>query len=64
MTEIKIANSNGNIDENAAEWNGLSDTHKWYEYSFDIDLLSGDLVGFVTDSESCICIDDIKIVLK
>ena len=64
VTEIKIANSNGNIDENAAEWNGLSDTHKWYEYSFDIDLLSGDLVGFVTDSESCICIDDIKIVLK
>ena len=64
VTEIKIANSNGNIDENATDWSGLSETHKWYEYSFDIDLLQGDLVGFATDSESCICIDDIKIVLK
>ncbi len=64
VTEIKIANSNGNVDENATEWNGLSETHKWYEYSFDIDLLAGDLVGFVTDSNSCICLDDIKIVLK
>ena len=64
VTEIKVANSNGNIDENATEWSGLSETHKWYEYSFDIDLLQGDLVGFATDSESCICIDDIKIVLK
>jgi len=64
VTEIKVANSNGNIDENATDWSGLSETHKWYEYSFDIDLLQGDLVGFATDSESCICIDDIKIVLK
>ena len=64
VTEIKIANSNGNLDENATEWSGLSETHKWYEYSFDIDLLQGDLVGFATDSESCICLDDIKIVLK
>ena len=64
VTEIKIANSNGNVDENAAEWSGLSETHKWYDYSFDIDLLAGDLVGFATDSESCICLDDIKIVLK
>ena len=64
VTEIKIANSNGNVDENATTWDGLSDTHKWYDYSFDIDLLAGDLVGFATDSESCICLDDIKIVLK
>ena len=64
VTEIKIANSNGNLDENAAEWSGLSETHKWYDYSFDIDLLQGDLVGFATDSESCICLDDISIVLK
>ena len=64
VTEIKIANSNGNVDENATQWSGTSETHKWYDYSFDIDLLSGDLLGFATNGTSCICIDDIKIVIK
>ncbi len=64
VTEIKIANSNGNVDEDAAEWSGTSETHRWYDYSFDVDLLNGDLLGFATDGSSCICIDDISIVLK
>ncbi len=64
ITEIKVANSNGHLDENASEWSAQSDAHRWYEYSCEVGLLNGDLIGFTSDKTACICIDDIKIVLK
>ncbi len=60
---IQIQNSYGTFD-NAESWSSYSDSHRWYEYSFDIDLQKGDRLAFTSDGNSCICIDDIKIVLK
>lgn len=61
IAEIKIANSNGNVDENAAEWSAQNETHKWYSYSCEAGLLNGDLIGFTSDNGACVCIDDIRI---
>lgn len=60
---IQIQNSNGTFD-NAGSWSSYNDSHKWYEHSFEISLKKGDRLAFTSDGNSCICIDDIKIVLK
>ncbi len=60
---IQIQNSNGTYGD-AESWSSYNDSHKWYEYSFEIDLQKGDRLAFTSDGTSCICIDDIKIVLK
>lgn len=61
IAEIKIADSNGNVDGNAAEWSAQNETHKWYSYSCEASLLKGDLIGFTSGNGACVCIDDIKI---
>ena len=64
VATIDIANSNGNTDEAATSWSGTSDTHKWYEYTCEVNLKSGDLICFATDGQSCICLDEITIKTK
>lgn len=62
-TEIKIHNSNGET-ENASTWSATADTHRWYEYTYEIDLGKNDALGFGFDGNACICIDDIMITVK
>ena len=64
VVTIDIANSNGNTDEAATSWSGTSDTHKWYEYTCEVNIKSGDLICFATDGQSCICLDEITIKTK
>ena len=64
VATIAVANSNGNTDEAATTWSASSDTHKWYEYTCEVNLKSGDLICFATDGNSCICLDEVKITLK
>ena len=61
---IAIANSNGETGQVASSWSASSDTHRWYDYSFEVDLKRGDLIGLTTDGNSCICLDEVKITLK
>lgn len=62
-TEFKIRNSNGET-ENASTWSAAADTHRWYEYTCEIDLGKNDALGFGFDGNACICIDDITVMLK
>ena len=64
VATIAVANSNGNTDEAATTWSASSDTHKWYEYTCEVNLKKGDLICFATDGNSCICLDEVKITLK
>ena len=64
VATVDIANSNGNTDDAASTWSATSDTHKWYEYTCEVELKSGDLICFATDGNSCICLDEVKITLK
>ncbi len=64
VTTIDIADSNGNTDEAASTWSAASDTHRWYEYTCEVELKSGDLICFATDGQSCICLDEITIEIK
>ncbi len=63
ITDFNIRNSNGET-VNAEEWSGYSDTHRWYEHSVEYDLKHGDYLGFGTDGNACICIDDICVKIK
>ncbi len=60
---IQIQNSNGTYTD-AESWSSYDDSHKWYSYSFEIALQKNDRIAFASDGNSCICIDDISIVLK
>lgn len=64
IAEIKVANSNGNTDETASEWSAQNESHRWYDYSCEVSLLNGDLIGFVADKTACVCIDDIRISIQ
>ena len=61
VATVDIANSNGNTDDAASTWSATSDTHKWYEYTCEVELRSGDLICFATDGQSCICLDEITV---
>ena len=63
VTSVNIKNSNG-VTENSSEWSAMNDTHKWYDYSVEFKMKKGDALGFGTDGNACICIDDICVKIK
>ena len=63
VAEIPIADSNGSTVA-SSQWSGTSETHRWYEYSFEVNLKSGDLIGLTTNGKSTICLDEVKVVIK
>lgn len=59
----KLYNSSGTTTA-ATSWSSLSDGHKWYEHSCDLNLRAGDMVAFVCPKGGEMILDDICINLK